>query len=157
MNFINKLRSSYDKFKIIIIYILLYIVTILVGNKIDYDYTSITENAYIILIINTILFILLIKLFNVKFKVVKSFIIGIMICFFICIIDRGYFLSGFQESMIDNSIIPFITYPLNIILLPFVGIFDWLYAIGMFNLSIIIIPIYFLILLFILKKIVKAN
>lgn len=152
MEFINKFRSSYDKLKITMTYILLYIVTIVVGSKVDYAYTSITENAYIILIINTILFIFLIKLFNVKFKAVKWFIIGIMTCFFICIVDRGYFLSGFQQSMINKSIIPFITYPLNIILLPFAGLFDWLYSIGMFDLSVIIIPVYFLLLLFIFKK-----
>ena len=153
MNFLNKLRSINETLKLVIIYIFLYASSLAVGFKVDNKYTPMTENAHVILIINTILFIGLVKIFSVKFKKVRNFIIGLMAFFIVFIVDKDYFLSGFQQSTPNDNILSFITYPLNIILLPFVGIFEALYNFGLFDFSFIIVPIYFLFLIFAMKKI----
>lgn len=155
MNFLNKLRSINETLKLVIIYIFLYASSLVVGFKVDNKYTTMTENVYVILIINTILFIGLAKIFNVKFKKVRNFIIGLMAFFIVFIIDKDYFLSWFHQSTPNDSILSFITYPLNIILLPFVGIFEALYNFGLFDFSFIIVPMYFLFLIFVMKKICK--
>lgn len=155
MNFLSKLRSINETLKLVIIYILLYITTLNVGFMVDKEYTPMTENAHIILIINTILFIGLVKLFNAKFKWVRNFIIGVMLFFIVFIIDKDYFLSWFYQSTPNDNILSFITYPLNIILLPFVGIFEILYNLGVFDFSFIIVPMYFFFLIFFMKKICK--
>lgn len=155
MNFLNKLRSINETLKLVIIYIFLYASSLVVGFKVDNKYTPMTENAHVILIINTILFIGLVKIFSVKFKKVRNFIIGLMAFFIVFIIDKDYFLSWFYQSTPNDSILSFITYPLNIILLPFVGIFEALYNFGLFDFSFIIVPMYFLFLIFDMKKICK--
>lgn len=155
MNFLNKLRSINETLKFVIIYIFLYASSLVVGFKVDNKYTPMTENAHVILIINTIFFIGLVKIFSVKFKKVRNFIIGLMAFFIVFIIDKDYFLSWFYQSTPNDSILSFITYPLNIILLPFVGIFEALYNFGLFDFSFIIVPMYFLFLIFVMKKICK--
>lgn len=155
MNFLNKLRSINETLKLVIIYIFLYASSLVVGFKVDNKYTPMTENAHVILIINTIFFIGLVKIFSVKFKKVRNFIIGLMAFFIVFIIDKDYFLSWFYQSTPNDSILSFITYPLNIILLPFVGIFEALYNFGLFDFSFIIVPMYFLFLIFVMKKICK--
>ncbi|MDZ5253630.1 hypothetical protein [Clostridium sp. LIBA-8841] len=155
MNFLNKLRSINETLKLVIIYIFLYASSLVVGFKVDNKYTPMTENAHVILIINTILFIGLVKIFSVKFKKVRNFIIGLMAFFIVFIIDKDYFLSWFYQSTPNDSILSFITYPLNIILLPFVGMFEVLYNFGLFDFSFIIVPMYFLFLIFVMKKICK--
>lgn len=155
MNFLNKIRGINETLKLVIIYIFLYASSLVVGFKVDNKYTPMTENAHIIIITNTILFIVLVKLFNVKFKFVRNFIIGLMTLFIVFIVDKDYFLSGFQQATPNDNILSFITYPLNIILLPFVGIFEALYNFGLFDFSFIIVPIYFLFLIFAMKKICK--
>lgn len=155
MNFLNKLRSINETLKFVIIYIFLYASSLVVGFKVDNKYTPMTENAHVILIINTIFFFGLVKIFSVKFKKVRNFIIGLMAFFIVFIIDKDYFLSWFYQSTPNDSILSFITYPLNIILLPFVGIFEALYNFGLFDFSFIIVPMYFLFLIFVMKKICK--
>ena len=72
--------------------------------------------------------------------------------FIILIIDKDYFYSSYIQST-PNIIFPYIILILsNVILVPFVCIFDCIYMLNLFNISFIIIPSYIIILMIITKK-----
>lgn len=105
------------------------------------------------LLFNLALFILLIKYKNINKNLISKFLFIIFLLFIPLIIDIDYFVSSYTQStpiLIFPDIILFI---LNIILIPFIFIFEILFNLGLIKFSFIIIPLFFYILYIIIKKI----
>lgn len=141
-----------EKIKLLLIYLFIVIVTIII--LITFSHNSInTIELILMLLFNLALFILLIKYKNISKNLISKFLFIIFLLFIPLIIDIDYFVSSYTQStpiLIFPDIILFI---LNIILIPFISIFEILFNLGLIKFSFIIIPLFFYILYIIIKKI----
>lgn len=141
-----------EKIKLLLIYLFILIVTIII--LITFSHNSInTIELVLMLLFNLALFILLIKYKNISKNLISKFLFIIFLLFIPLIIDIDYFVSSYTQStpiLIFPDIILFI---LNIILIPFISIFEILFNLGLIKFSFIIIPLFFYIPYIIIKKI----
>ncbi|MBU3106207.1 hypothetical protein [Clostridium gasigenes] len=146
-----------DRYKLILIYFILFIQSLVLAYLFDVDgiYVRAEINSIVIInIINIIIFITLSKIFKVKSSSVTKFLLVILVLFSELIIDKEYLLSFYTQST-PQSIFPFylLSELISIILLPFGGIFDFLYVIGVYDLAFLIIPCFILSISLISRKI----
>ncbi len=142
-----------EKIKLLLIYLFTLIVTIIIS--IIFSNQSInTIGLIFMLLFNITLFIFLTKYMNISGSLISKFLFIIFLLFIPLIIDIDYFVSSYIQStpvLIFPDIILFI---LNIILIPFIYIFEILFNLGVIKFSFIIIPLFFYILYIIIKKII---
>lgn len=146
-----------DRYKLIIIHIIVFISAFGIGVITEKPYRYVNKFSWVILLVNTILFLILIKQFKVKENSIIKYLLIILGIFIILIIDKDYFYSLYIQST-PNIIFPYSILILsNVITLPFVAIFDCIYMLNLFNISFIIIPSYIIILMIITKKVLKLS
>ena len=146
-----------DRYKLIVIHLILFISTFGIGVITEKTYVYVNKFSWIILLVNTILFLILIKQFRVKENSIMKYLLIILGIFIILIIDKDYFYSSYIQST-PNIIFPYSILILsNIIILPFVPIFDCIYTLNLFNISFIMIPSYIIILMIASKKVLKLS
>lgn len=146
-----------DRYKLIIIHLILFISAFGIGVITKNSYRYVNKISWVILLVNTILFLILIKQFKVKENSIIKYLLIILGIFIILIIDKDYFYSSYIQST-PNIIFPYSILILsNVIILPFISIFDCIYMLNLFNISFIIIPSYIIILMIITKKVLKLS
>lgn len=146
-----------DRYKLIIIHLILFISAFGIGAITEKPYRYVNKFSWVILLVNTILFLILIKHFKVKENSIIKYLLIILGIFIILIIDKDYFYSAYIQST-PNIIFPYSILILsNVITLPFVAIFDCIYILKLFNISFIIIPSYIIILMITSKKVLKLS
>ena len=135
-----------DTYKIIIIYFITTIVSMIIAGLIIKNEYIISElrNYLWVLIIFTILFLILISLFKVKFKSVIIFLGIIMFLLIFVLLNMDFFIS--QWSTPDEGIFSIMGFISIYLTLPFLSIINVLvgYDIGKF--SYIIVPVYMVVL-----------
>ncbi|GAA0084814.1 hypothetical protein UT300007_12530 [Clostridium sp. CTA-7] len=155
-----------DIYKLTLIHLLLFIQTIVIGYLFDFNnkyeiYVRMNSGyaaiiSIILLIINVIVFTVLAKKFNVRSSSVIFYYIFILLLFSVLIIDKDYLLSAYKLSTpIELLPLGYLSPIVNIILLPFVFIFDFLYIIGVYDFSYIIIPCFIGLIIVINRKIIN--
>lgn len=146
-----------DRYKLIIIHLILFISALGIGVITKNSYRYFNKISWVILLVNTILFLILINQFKVKENSIIKYLLIILGIFIILIIDKDYFYSSYIQST-PNTIFPYSILLLsNVITLPFVDIFYCIYMLNLFNISFIIIPSYIIILMIITKKVLKLS
>ncbi len=146
-----------DRYKLMIIHLILFISTLGIGMITEKPYRYVNEFSWVILLVNTIVFLILINQFKVKENSVMKYLLIILGIFIILIIDKDYFYSSYIQSTPD-IIFPFSILLLsNVIILPFVPIFDCIYILNLFNMSFIMIPLYIVMLMNVSKKVLKLR
>ena len=146
-----------DRYKLMIIDLILFISTLGIGMITEKPYRYVNEFSWVILLVNTIVFLILINQFKVKENSVMKYLLIILGIFIILIIDKDYFYSSYIQSTPD-IIFPFSILLLsNVIILPFVPIFDCIYILNLFNMSFIMIPLYIVMLMNVSKKVLKLR
>lgn len=146
-----------DKYKLALIYFILFIPTVLLGSLLKSSLQHYNESSWIILLVNAILFLTLTKVLKINSAIVSKFLLIILVLFIILIIDKDLFYSSFTQST------PTLIFPvsflalINLFLLPFIPIFHILYSLNIFNLSFIVIPFYIITLMFINRKLESLN
>lgn len=144
-----------DRCKLILIHIILCILSLAIGKITKRPYRYINDFSWMILLVNTIIFLILIRQFKVKENSVIKYLLIILGVFIILIIDKDYFYSIYTQSTPD------ITFPYSIlilsyiIVLPFILIFDFIYTLNLFDMAFIIIPSYIIMLMISSKKIIN--
>lgn len=141
-----------EKIKLLLIYLFTLIMTIMVSIVFSHNSINIIGLIFIILF-NVILFILLIKYMNINKSLISKLLFVIVLLFIPLIIDIDYFISSYIQSTPTLIFPEIILIILNIILIPYVYIFDILFRLGIIKFSFIIIPLFFYILYIIIKKI----
>lgn len=154
MKVLNNVR---DIFKMMIIYLITTIIG-MVGAEffVKYDFIESELKNYLwVIVIFTISFLILIKLFEVKFKSVLIFLGIIMFMLLFLLLNLDYFIS--IASTPDDGIFPIITFIALYTTLPFQSVINTLvgYDIGM--LSYIILPTYMVILALLSFSVLKFN
>lgn len=154
MKVLNNVR---DIFKMMIIYLITTIIG-MVGAEffVKYDFIESELKNYLwVIVIFTISFLILIKLFEVKFKSVLIFLGIIMFMLLFLLLNLDYFIS--IASTPDDGIFPIITFIALYTTLPFQSVINTLvgYDIGM--LSYIILPAYMAILALLSFSVLKFN
>lgn len=141
-----------EKIKLVLIYLFTLIVTIIIS--IVFSHKSISTIGLIsMLLFNIALFILLVKYMNISKDLISKFLFIIFLLFIPLIIDIDYFVLSYTQStpiLIFPDIVLFI---LNVILIPFIYIFEILFNLGVSEFSFIIIPLFLYILYIVIKKI----
>ena len=146
-----------DRYKLMIIHLILFISTLGIGMITEKPYRYVNEFSWVILLVNTIVFLILINQFKVKENSVMKYLLIILGIFIILIIDKDYFYSSYIQSTPD-IIFPYSILILsNVLIVPFVFIFNCIYTLNLFNISFIIIPLYIIILMIASKKVLKLN
>lgn len=146
-----------DRYKLIIIHLILFILTLCIGVITEKPYRYVNEFSWVILLVNTMIFLILIKQFKVKENSVMKYLLIILGIFIILIIDKDYFYSSYIQSTPD-IIFPYSILILsNVVILPFVPIFGCIYILNLFNMSFIMIPLYIIILMNVSKKVLKLS
>lgn len=146
-----------DRYKLIIIHLILFILTLGISVITEKPYRYVNEFSWVILLVNTILFLILINQFKVKENSVMKYLLIILGIFIILIIDKDYFYSLYIQSTSD-IIFPYSILILsNFIILPFLPIFDCIYILNLFNMPFIMIPLYIIILMNVSKKVLKLS
>ncbi|MBC5628971.1 hypothetical protein H8S20_08710 [Clostridium sp. NSJ-6] len=146
-----------DRYKLTIIHLILFISALGIGVITEKPYRYVNEFSWVILLVNTMLFLILIKQFKVKENSIIKYLLIILGIFIILIIDKDYFYSSYIQSTPD-IIFPYSILILsNVLIVPFVFIFDCIYTLNLFNISFIIIPLYIIILMIASKKVLKLN
>lgn len=141
-----------EKIKLILIYLFTLILTIIIS--IVFSHKSInTIGLIFMLLFNIALFIFLIRYMNISKDLISKFLFIIFLLFIPLIIDIDYFISSYIQSTPTLIFPEIILIILNIILIPYVYIFDILFRLGIIEFSFIIIPLFFYILYIIIKKI----
>lgn len=141
-----------EKIKLLLIYLFTLVITIIIS--IVFPHKSIDIIGLILIILfNVTLFILLIKYLNINKSLISKFLFIIVLLFIPLIIDVDYFISSYIQST-PNLIFPEMILAIsNIILIPYVYIFDILFRLGVIEISFIIIPLFFYMLYIVIKKI----
>ena len=90
-----------DRYKLIIIHLILFILTLGISVITEKPYRYVNEFSWVILLVNTILFLILINQFKVKENSVMKYLLIILGIFIILIIDKDYFYSLYIQSTSD--------------------------------------------------------
>ena len=84
-----------DRYKLMIIHLILFISTLGIGMITEKPYRYVNEFSWVILLVNTIVFLILINQFKVKENSVMKYLLIILGIFIILIIDKDYFYSSY--------------------------------------------------------------
>ena len=135
-----------DTFKIIIIYFITTVISMVVaGFSVKYDYiASCLKNYLWVLIIFTTVFLILIRLFKVKYKSILIFLGIIMFLLLFLLLNLDLFIS--IGSTPDDGMFPIMCFIAMYTTLPFQSVIKVLVGYGIGELSYIIVPIYMLVL-----------
>ncbi len=143
---VKKLINLRDSFKIITVYFITIVVSIIVANfVVKYEHIkSYLKNYFWVLSIFTILFLILIRLFKVKYKSVLIFLGTIMFLILFVLLNLDFFISRFSTP--NEIIFPIISIVAFYTTLPFQSIINTLVGYDLGELSYIILPTYMLVL-----------
>lgn len=133
-----------DTLKILIIYTITTIISMVVaGFVVEYDYIKGELKNYLwVMLFFTISFLILIRLFKVKFKSVLIFLGIIMFLLLFLLLNLDFFIS--IASTPDEGIFPIMTFIALYTTLPFQGVINTLVGYDLGKLSYIILPAYML-------------
>lgn len=142
----KKLINLIDGFKILTVYFITIVVSIIVANLVvKYEYIkSYLRNYFWVLIIFTILFVILIRLFKVKYKSVLIFLGTIMFLLLFALLNLDLFISRWSTT--NEIIFPIISLVAIYATLPFQSVINTLVGYDLGELSYIILPTYMLVL-----------
>lgn len=142
----KKLINVSDSFKILMIYLITTIISMVVaGFVVEYDYIKSELKNYLwVMFFFTISFLILIRLFKVKFKAVLLFLGIIMFLLLFLLLNIDFFIS--IASTPDEGIFPIMTFIALYTTIPFQGVINTLVGYDLGKLSYIILPIYMLVL-----------
>ena len=142
----KKLINVSDTFKILMIYLITTIISMVVaGFVVEYDYIKSELKNYLwVMFFFTISFLILIRLFKVKFKAVLLFLGIIMFLLLFLLLNIDFFIS--IASTPDEGIFPIMTFIALYTTIPFQGVINTLVGYDLGKLSYIILPIYMLVL-----------
>lgn len=138
----ERIQNLKEIYKIIIIYFITTVVSMISG-KLIVKYEFVQENLknYIwILLIFTLIFLMLVKLFKVRFKSVVIFFSIIMFLLIFVMINLDRFFSPWSTP--SKEIFPFISYIALYTTIPFQIVINVLLGFRIEHLSYIIVPIY---------------
>lgn len=140
----KKLINLIDGFKILTVYFITIVVSIIVANLVvKYEYIkSYLRNYFWVLIIFTILFVILIRLFKVKYKSVLIFLGIIMFLLLFALLNLDLFISRWSTT--NEIIFPIISLVAIYATLPFQSVINTLVGYDLGELSYIILPTYML-------------
>ena len=139
-----------------LIYFLMFIITGIL-NSIFYTPYGSNSDAGVILICNTICFLVLSKIFKVNKNTITKLLVIILLLFAILITDKDMFYSNYVQCTPDPLTFPILSCILYFVLLPFTVIFNVLYNLNLFDLSFVFIPAYFIIVIFINRLILSLG
>ena len=144
----KKLINVSDTFKILIIYVITTIVSMVVaGFVVEYDYIKNELKNYLwVSVFFTTSFLILIRLFKVKFKAVLIFLVVTMFLLLFLLLNLDIFIS--IASTPDEGIFPIMTFVSLYTTLPFQSVINTLVGYDLGKLSYIILPTYMLALAF---------
>ena len=140
----KKLIDLKDSNKILIVYFITTVVSMVVSNLVvEYNYIkSDLKNYFGVLIVFTILFLILIRLFKVKYQSVLIFLGIIMFLLLFVLLNLDLFISRWSTP--DVTIFTTMSFIAIYTTLPFQSIINSLVGYDMGNLSYIMVPIYIL-------------
>ncbi|WP_415287726.1 hypothetical protein [Clostridium perfringens] len=143
----KKLINMKECFKILVIYFIVTIVNMkVVGFFVKDDTLKFYLRNYLwVLIIFTILFLILIRMFKVKFKSVSIFLGIIMLLLLFILLNLDFFTLGGGNTP-EGGIFPMMTFLAFYTTLPFQTVIRILDGYDISNLSYIAVPIYMLLL-----------
>lgn len=142
----KKLINLRDTFKILIIYLITTIVSMVVARfVVKYNFLKSEWNNYLwVVVIFTILFLILIRLFKVNFKVVLIFLGIIMFLLLFKLLNLDYFIGAGNTP--DEGIFPIITFISIYTTIPFQFVIYTSVGYHIEKSLYIILPLYILIL-----------
>ena len=136
----KKLINVSDAFKILMIYVITTIVSMVVAGFVaEYDYI---KNYLWVSVFFTTSFLILIRLFKVKFKAVLIFLVVTMFLLLFLLLNLDIFIS--IASTPDEGIFPIMTFVSLYTTLPFQSVINTLVGYDLGKLSYIILPTYML-------------
>ena len=140
----KKLINVSDTFKILMIYVITTIVSMVVaGFVVEYDYIKNELKNYLwVSVFFTTSFLILIRLFKVKFKAVLIFLVVTMFLLLFLLLNLDIFIS--IASTQDEGIFPIMTFVSLYTTLPFQSVINTLVGYDLGKLSYIILPTYML-------------
>lgn len=140
----EKLTNLRDSFKIIIVYFITIIFSIIVANLVvKYEYIkSYLRNYFFVLSLFTVLFLILIRLFKIKYKSVLIFLGTIMFLLLFILLNLDIFISRWSTP--NEVIFPIISIIAIYTTLPFQSVINTLVGYDLGELSYIILPTYML-------------
>ena len=140
----KKLINVSDTFKILMIYVITTIVSMVVaGFVVEYDYIKNELKNYLwVSVFFTTSFLILIRLFKVKFKAVLIFLGVIMFLLLFLLLNLDIFIS--IASTPDEGIFPIMTFVSIYTTLPFQCVINTLVGYDLGKLSYILLPTYML-------------
>lgn len=142
--YVKKIINLKDSNKILIVYFITTVVSMAVSNLVvEYDYIkSDLKNYFWVLIVFTILFLILIRLFKVKYQSVLIFLGIIMFLLLFVLLNLDLFISRWSTP--DITIFTTMSFIAIYTTLPFQSIINILVGYDMGNFSYIMVPIYIL-------------
>ena len=142
----EKLTNLRDSFKIIIVYFITIIFSIIVANLVvKYEYIkSYLRNYFFVLSLFTVLFLILIRLFKIKYKSVLIFLGTIMFLLLFILLNLDIFISRWSTP--NEVIFPIISIIAIYTTLPFQSVINTLVGYDLGELSYIILPTYMIVL-----------
>ena len=150
----NKLINLKETCKILIIYFITTIATMIVaGVIVEHEFYNELKNYLWVLIIFTLLFLVLIKLFRVKFKSVLIFLGIIMFLLLFILLNLDFFVS--IASAPNADIFPTMLWIALYTTLPFQSVINLLVGYNIESLSYLILPIYMVRLSLLSYKVLK--
>ncbi|WP_138329660.1 hypothetical protein [Clostridium perfringens] len=150
----NKLINLKETCKILIIYFITTIATMIVaGVIVEHEFYNELKNYLWVLIIFTLLFLFLIKLFRVKFKSVLIFFGIIMFLLLFILLNLEFFVS--IASAPNADIFPTMLWIALYTTLPFQSVINLLVGYNIESLSYLILPIYMVTLSLLSYKVLK--
>ena len=150
----NKLINLKEACKILIIYFITTIATMIVaGVIVEHEFYNELKNYLWVLIIFTLLFLVLIKLFKVKFKSVLIFLGIIMFLLLFILLNLEFFVS--IASAPNADIFPTMLWIALYTTLPFQSVINLLVGYNIESLSYLILPIYMITLSLLSYKVLK--
>ena len=150
----NKLINIKEICKILIIYFITTIATMIVaGVIVEHEFYNELKNYLWVLIIFTLLFLVLIKLFRVKFKSVLIFLGIIMFLLLFILLNLEFFVSIASEPNAD--IFPTMFLLSLYTTLPFQSVINLLVGYNIESLSYLILPTYMVTLSLLSYKVLK--
>ena len=153
----KKLIKVNDTLKILMIYVITIIISMVVGGcVVEYDYIKGELKNYLwVILFFTISFLILIRLFKVKFKAVLIFLGIIMFLLLFLLLNLDIFIS--IASTPDEVIFPIMTFVSFYTTLPFQCVINTLVGYDLGKLSYIILPTYMLALALLSYTILNFN
>lgn len=138
----RKLINIKDSYKMLIIYFITTIANMVAsGLIVEYDYIKIYLRNYLwVLIIFTILFLLLIRLFKVKFRSVLVFLGIIMFLLLFALLNLDLWISRWSTP--DDVRFPIMAFIALYTTLPFQNVINFLVGYDVGKFSYIVVPIY---------------